>query len=64
MIRRLSIICLAVLALGAASCDKHSWKETQVLQEKFGEHHGKAGAEHGAAAGGHTAPAQGHDEKK
>lgn len=50
-------LCAAALVLASTSCGKHSWKETQVLHEKY-QHH--AEGEHGDA---HAKPAE-HGEKK
>jgi len=38
------LLCAAVIALAASSCDKHSWKETQVLHEGPHKAHGEAKA--------------------
>ena len=62
MTRLRALLNLAAIAFASSSCDKHTWKETQVLQEKYGEH-GHTGAEHGEAKGEHAAPAAGHDAK-
>lgn len=62
MTRTLALLSLAAVAFASSSCDKHTWKETQVLQEKYSEH-GHAGAEHGEAKGEHAAPAAGHEAK-
>ena len=51
------LLCAAVIALGSASCGKHSWKETQVLHEGMNKAHAE---EHGDA---HAKEAP-HGEKK
>ena len=61
MTRILALLSLAA-AITSSSCDQHSWKETQVLHEKFGEH-GKAEGGHGEAKDAHAAPAAGHEAK-
>jgi len=50
-------LCAAALVLATASCDKHTWKETQVLHEGMHKTHGE---EHGDA---HAKEAD-HGEKK
>ena len=62
MTRILVLLSLAAVAFSSSSCDKHTWKETQVLHEKYGEH-GHAGAGHGEAKDSHAAPAAGHEQK-
>ena len=62
MTRILALLSLATAAVSFSSCDKHSWKDTQVLHEKYGEH-GKAGGGHEGAREGHAAPAAGHEAK-
>lgn len=67
MIRPLALLSLAVVAFSFSSCDQHSWKETQVLHESYGEH-GKGAAEHGEAkdghAAGHETKAEGHESRQ
>ena len=62
------VFSLAAVAVTVPSCDKHSWEETKVLQEKYGEHGGDHGEGHGAAAdshgAGHEAKPEAHGEKK
>ena len=62
MTRILALLSLVVAAVSFSSCDKHSWKETQVLHEKYGEH-GKAEGGHEGAKDEHAAPAAGHEAK-
>lgn len=52
------LLCAAVIALASTSCDKHSWKETQVLHEGMHKEHA---AEHGDA---HAEKKDAHGEKK
>ncbi len=51
------LFCAAAIVLATTSCDKHTWKETQVLHEGMHKAHGE---EHGDA---HAKPAE-HGEKK
>ncbi len=62
MIRTLALLSLAAAAVSFSSCDQHSWKETQVLHEKYGPH-GKADGAHDASKTEHAAPAPGHEAK-
>jgi hypothetical protein len=62
MTRILALLSLAVAAISFSSCDKHSWKDTQVLHEKYSGH-GKADGGHEGAKEGHAAPAAGHGAK-
>ena len=62
MTRILALFSLAAIAFNSSSCDKHTWKETQVLHEKYGEHAGNKGG-HGEAKDAHAAPAAGHEAK-
>ncbi len=47
------LLCAAAFTFASVSCDKHSWKETQVLHEGMhkahAEGHGEAQAKEGAA---------------
>ncbi|MBL9132691.1 MAG: hypothetical protein JNG86_15905 [Verrucomicrobiaceae bacterium] len=52
------IACAAAFIFASASCDKHSWKETQVLHEGMHKDHGK---EHKDS---HAKPADHAGEKK
>lgn len=70
-----ALLAAAALIFASASCDKHSWEETQVLHEGMhkdhgDEHHGDnhhggeaAKGEHGQAADTHAKP-EAHGEKK
>lgn len=76
----MKILAVSLLSIAAivfiGACDGHTFKETQVLHEKYQDHgHGhsdhhaeggehKAEAGHGAAKDGHAAPAAEHGEKK
>ena len=62
MTRILALLSLAVAAICISSCDGHTWKETQVLHEKYGEH-GKTEGGHEGAREEHAAPAAGHEAK-
>ena len=63
MTRFLALLAFAAVAFSFSSCDKHSWEETKVLQEKYSEH-GAGHGEHGAAKEGeHGAKAEAHGEK-
>jgi len=45
------LLCAAAFIFASVSCDKHSWKQTQVLHEKYqkhGEGHGDAHAKEAA----------------
>ena len=55
---------LAIVALTVPSCDKHSWEQTKVLQEKYGEHGGGHGEGHDGATESHAAKPEAHGEKK
>lgn len=55
------LLCAAVIALGSASCGKHTWKETQVLHEGMHKAHGE---EHGDAHAKETEHGEAHAEKK
>lgn len=51
------LLCAATFVFASISCDKHSWKETQVLHEGMhdkahghGDAHAKEAAEHGEKA--------------
>ena len=58
-------IALTAIALATVSCDKHSWKETQVLHEKYSSHGAAAhGESHGAAKDSHGTKAETHGEAK
>jgi hypothetical protein len=50
------LFCAAAFIFASVSCGKHSWKETQVLHEKYQKH----GEGHGDAHAKET----GHGEKK
>ncbi len=52
------LLCAAAFIFASVSCDKHSWKETQVLHEGMhkahhGEEHGQKDA-HGVEDHGHA----------
>jgi hypothetical protein len=51
------LLCAAVCIFASVSCDKHSWKETQVLHEGMHKAHGEG---HGDAHAKEAA----HEEKK
>lgn len=51
------ILCSAAFVLASVSCDKHSWKETQVLHEGMHQAHGEG---HGDS----HAKEEKHEEKK
>lgn len=61
MTRILAFLSLPAVAISFSSCDQHSWKETQVLHEKF--EHGKAEGGHGEAKDAHASPTAGHEAK-
>lgn len=63
MTRSFVLITLAAAAFSISSCDKHSWKETQVLQEKYSGHGAAHGGGHAESKDSHAAPAAGHGEK-
>jgi hypothetical protein len=50
------LLFAAAILCASTSCDKHSWKDTQVLHEKYQKH----GEGHGDAHAKET----GHGEKK
>jgi hypothetical protein len=58
---KVSAAALAIFALvfTSVSCDKHSWKETQVLHEGMTGGHGGHGGEHHAEAAAEAKEAHG-----
>lgn len=52
------LLCAAAIVLASTSCGKHSWKETQVLHEKY-QHHDET-----AHSDAHDAKPADHGEKK
>lgn len=50
------LLCAATFIFASVSCDKHSWKETQVLHEKY--------QKHGEGHGDSHAKEEKHEEKK
>lgn len=68
----MKILAVSLLSIAAivfiGACDGHTFKETQVLHEKYqdhghGDHHAEGG-EHKAEASHGAAPAAEHGEKK
>lgn len=55
--KNVSILLCAAIAFAVTACDKHSWKETQVLHEGMHKAHGE---EHGDS---HAKEAE-HGKKK
>ncbi|MEZ5385729.1 MAG: hypothetical protein R3F13_09455 [Prosthecobacter sp.] len=54
------LLCAAAFIFASVSCDKHSWKETQVLNEGMHKAHGHD-ADHGET---HAEKKDAHGEKK
>lgn len=55
------LLCAAAFIFASVSCDKHSFKETQVLHEGMHKAHGEA---HGEGHGDSHAKEEKHEAKK
>lgn len=62
------LLCAAAFIFASVSCDKHSFKETQVLHEGMhkahGEEHGDAHAKEAGHGDAHGEKKEAHGEKK
>lgn len=59
-----AFLAASALISFSASCDKHSWEETQVLHEGMHDAHHGEDAEHGEGHAEKPHGEEGHGEKK